>query len=264
MNKIDALFLDLDGTALLPDHSVSPLLIETLDKVRHQGIEVVVCTGRCYGASLSSIQALKIKNYVINYNGGRIFDLNTQSILSETPLTPLLVENLIQFATRNHLHLNLYHDDFLYVEAATEEAEFYKKTTNTNYYVIDFKNFIGKPSTKALIVTHPDQAPIIIQKLKEEFSDITIVPSTESLIEILPQGMSKAKGVEFIINKLGIDPAHTMAFGDQWNDFEMLNFVGHGYLMGNAPDSLKHAIPSERHTLSNIDDGIVHILNQFI
>lgn len=264
MNKIDAIFLDLDGTALLPDHSISPILVETLDKARHQGIEVVVCTGRNYSASLSSVQALKIKNYVINYNGGRIFDLNAQKVLSETQLTPTLVEGLIQFATHNSLHLNLYHDDFLYVEAATEEAEFYKKTTNTDYHVIDFKNFIGKPSTKALIVAPPDHAPTIIQKLQGEFFDITIVPSTDTLIEILPKGMSKARGVEFITNKLGIDPANTMAFGDQWNDFEMLNYVGHGYLMGNAPDSLKKEIPLERHTLSNIDNGIVHILNQFI
>ncbi|GBU09323.1 pyridoxal phosphate phosphatase [Gammaproteobacteria bacterium] len=264
MNSIQAIFLDLDGTALLPDHSVSPTLVKMLDKARAKKIEVVVCTGRNYSSSVKSANDLKIENFMVNYNGGMITNLKNNKIISENSVPADTIEELIGFAKQHKLHLNLYHDDLLYVEAATQEAVFYKEMTNIDFHIINFNDFIGRSSTKALIVADPARSDEINLLLARKFPKVTIVNSSDTLIEVLPQGMSKAFGVEFIINQLGIDKANTMAFGDQWNDYEMLNFVGHGYLMGNAPQELKDKIPKNRHTLTNAEDGIVHILKKFL
>ena len=51
-----------------------------------------------------------------------------------------------------------------------------------------------------------------------------------------------------------------MAFGDQWNDLEMLKFVKYGYLMGNAEEELKEKFSDDRITLSNDEDGIYEVI----
>ena len=51
-----------------------------------------------------------------------------------------------------------------------------------------------------------------------------------------------------------------VAFGDNFNDLDMLESVGLGVAMGNAPDEIKHA--ANRVTASHNDDGIALILNE--
>ena len=53
-----------------------------------------------------------------------------------------------------------------------------------------------------------------------------------------------------------------MAFGDQWNDLEMLKSVKYGYLMGNATDELKKEFPKDRITLTNDEDGIYEVIKE--
>ena len=43
---------------------------------------------------------------------------------------------------------------------------------------------------------------------------------------------NKGLAIKELLKKYGISPEETMAFGDQWNDLEMLKFVKYGYLMG--------------------------------
>ena len=63
-----------------------------------------------------------------------------------------------------------------------------------------------------------------------------------------------------LLKKYGISPEETMAFGDQWNDLEMLKFVKYGYLMGNAEEELKEKFSDDRITLSNDEDGIYEVI----
>ena len=62
------------------------------------------------------------------------------------------------------------------------------------------------------------------------------------------------------LKKYDISPEETMAFGDQWNDLEMLKFVKYGYLMGNATEELKQEFSKDKITLSNDEDGIYEVI----
>ena len=60
---------------------------------------------------------------------------------------------------------------------------------------------------------------------------------------------------------LGIDPRHTMAFGDGGNDTSMVRAAGIGVAMGNALDSLKKE--ADFVTTSVDEDGILNALRHF-
>ncbi|HZS22993.1 MAG TPA: HAD hydrolase family protein, partial [Pseudonocardiaceae bacterium] len=90
--------------------------------------------------------------------------------------------------------------------------------------------------------------------------DITY-STNNGLIEIVPQGISKATGVEEIATPLGISPDDVVAFGDMPNDVPMLVQAGHSVPMGNAhPDVL--AVANEV-TAPNTDDGVARVLERW-
>ena len=81
-------------------------------------------------------------------------------------------------------------------------------------------------------------------------------------MEILNEGVNKGGAVRELLKQYGISADEAMAFGDQWNDLEMLKSVKYGYLMGNATDELKKEFPKDRITLTNDEDGIYEVIKE--
>ena len=80
-------------------------------------------------------------------------------------------------------------------------------------------------------------------------------------MEVVPKGYSKASGIAFVCEKLGIDVKDTYAFGDSANDVDMLEFAGVGVAMGDGTDVAKeHA---DYVTRGLHEDGIYHALKHF-
>lgn len=82
--------------------------------------------------------------------------------------------------------------------------------------------------------------------------------SSDILLEIMENGVTKESAVRRLCRMWDIPMPEAAAFGDNYNDAEMLEAVGYGVLMGNAPEELKERIPV--HTESNDHDGIYHAL----
>ena len=72
----------------------------------------------------------------------------------------------------------------------------------------------------------------------------------------MEKGVSKAAAVKTLCSMWNIPLASATAFGDNYNDAEMLETVGNGFLMGNAPNDLKKRIPL--HTKDHNHDGIYY------
>lgn len=91
---------------------------------------------------------------------------------------------------------------------------------------------------------------------EQAFNDFDIIRWHPVAVDILPKGGSKAKGIEKIVQKLGILEDNVYAFGDGLNDIEMLSTVKNSVAMGNAEEEVKEV--AKYVTKSVEDDGIVH------
>jgi HAD superfamily hydrolase (TIGR01484 family) len=60
-------------------------------------------------------------------------------------------------------------------------------------------------------------------------------------LDIAPEGISKASGLEWVCRDLGVDAADVLAIGDGRNDIEMLRWAGRGVAMGQAPEVVRDA-----------------------
>lgn len=96
--------------------------------------------------------------------------------------------------------------------------------------------------------------------LQEKFPQLNIVRSSDILIEIMNKDVSKANGIEVLLRHLNMIPAQAIAFGDNYNDLDMLELAGVGVAMNNAPDDVKKTASAV--TDDNNHDGIYKFLQK--
>lgn len=98
--------------------------------------------------------------------------------------------------------------------------------------------------------------------IKEALSEMfDFMDHGDGIIEAVPKGTSKATGIAWLCEHLGISIEDTYAIGDSINDLEMLGFVGHSIAMGNASQSAKDA--AEYITTHIHEDGILNALKYY-
>ncbi len=123
----------------------------------------------------------------------------------------------------------------------------------------------------AYIVEVPEGA--VWAAAHEDINCITLLPEASdpglqllrrdgTWLDINPEGVSKGSALELIRRRIGVEPVHTIAVGDQRNDFEMLRWAARGVAMGNAPDEVK-AVADEV-TGDVDDDGLVDVLTSLL
>lgn len=103
---------------------------------------------------------------------------------------------------------------------------------------------------------NPDDILDIEQELKIAFPQLSIVKSSDILLEIMPNGITKRTAVKYLCDLWKVPLESAVAFGDNYNDVEILETVGNPFLMGNAPDELKKQFTNITDT--NDENGIYH------
>lgn len=83
------------------------------------------------------------------------------------------------------------------------------------------------------------------------------------MVEVLPLGASKGKGLQRLLKLMNIDPEHVLAFGDGQNDVEMFELVGTSVAMGNAVQQLKDVADEVLHETHN-EDGVALGIEKYV
>ncbi|HFI0350839.1 TPA: Cof-type HAD-IIB family hydrolase [Streptococcus suis] len=104
-----------------------------------------------------------------------------------------------------------------------------------------------------------------VDKITEAFNQafhgqLVAVTSGYGSVDILPQGIHKAWGLEQVLTNLAITPDQVIAFGDSDNDIELLSYVGASYAMGNATDKVKAV--AKNMAPSHLEAGVLHVLEE--
>ena len=129
----------------------------------------------------------------------------------------------------------------------------------------DLREFLQASPTSMLIHSNEEQVKKIRNHLSEVHAEVIEHRSWGApfpVIEIIKSGLNKAIGLKYASDYFDIPPERIIAFGDEDNDLEMLEYAGHGVAMANGIDEAK-AVANET-TLSNEEDGIGHYLNDLL
>lgn len=259
-------FSDIDGTLLNKERELSQGTIKAIKKLRDK-VPFVLISARMPAAMRHLQKELDIPHLpIICYNGGLII---ADDEIKQSTVIPLnILEDLVNFNEDLNCHLSLYHRDEWYVPQIDEWAN--REINNTKIIpaiksntkvIADWKDE-GKGAHKIMAMGDEDKINKIAGFLSEQFNDrLHVYRSKDTYLEIASKEISKFSAIEFLLKehfKLSVDQA--MAFGDNYNDVEMLKNIGFGVAVGNGrPEALEaaNAVAGE-----SIEDGVAIFLEE--
>ena len=170
---------------------------------------------------------------------------------------------IVETARKNDVHLNLFQEEKWYVECKRDEVDKYAASSGLKYHLIDFDDLNKVKVTKAMFVGENEKLKEIEKEIKELMGEeVYMAFSKPYFLEILDKKVSKGEALKTILERYNIAKEDTAAFGDGYNDAEMLNYAGIGVVMGNAPDDLKKKFQNIAET--NDNDGVGKYLLKII
>jgi Cof subfamily protein (haloacid dehalogenase superfamily) len=260
---------DLDNTLIGPDLVFSPRLKAAVARAHAQGVYVTIATGRGLWPTTQLAAELGVQTPIICFQGGLVYDYRAERLVHEVRLDPAVVPAIVRLARERGWNLEFETPRIIYVQEQADStaamAEL-RKASNV-VWVTDFLTELPEvPHKFMLSVSDPSLRDNVEAELRacwdQSLARITIVPSHPLLVEGIPHGMSKAVGVAWLADHLGIEREQVMTVGDYNNDVEMLEWAGLGVAMADgSPAALAAAdevVPPET------EDGAAVALEKFV
>lgn len=124
-------------------------------------------------------------------------------------------------------------------------------------------SMINEPILKfALYIPNKNVKECIVDFQKKTDESVHIVDSGHYCVDIIPSCVNKGIGITRLMEKFQLKRDEIMAFGDAYNDYEMLKTVKYGYIMENASDDIKrhfHYIAP-----SNDQNGVLQVIENYL
>jgi hydroxymethylpyrimidine pyrophosphatase-like HAD family hydrolase len=265
---------DLDGTLLRDDKTISPRTVATLRRLTSAGIHFVLVTGRPVRWLARVYGQLGLQVPAICANGAVVYDPEADEILRTDPLAP---ERLAEVCRRLRAEIPG-------VRFAVEIADSREMRHEQAYA------FRGEPDPHVRVLGSPDElyavpAVKLLVRGEDPGEDpgdgrpdtgifaarvaacVTgLAEATHStdagLVEISAAGITKAAGLAWLSERLGVRADDVVAFGDMPNDLPMLAWAGRSVAVANAHSSVRAA--ADDIAGSNEDDGVAAYLDRLV
>lgn len=250
-------FTDIDGTLLNGKQRILDSTLYAIEQLQAQGIPLVPVTARGPFCVDPILERYGLRCPMICYSGAAILD-EDHKVIQSLGLSREIAVEIIDYIEDHHWPCvwNVYTMDQWIVKdrsdarVALEESIVEVDAIEGSMDLVKESDVIGK----LLCMCEESDTDAIETGLKEKYPQLSIVRSSDILIEIMDRGISKGQGIRTFCKGLGVKTEDTVAFGDHYNDVDMLETVGMPFLMENAPKELKKRIKNV--TLSNEDGGI--------
>ncbi|HAS73027.1 MAG TPA: hypothetical protein DCS67_02655 [Clostridiales bacterium UBA8960] len=260
-HKIKAVISDLDGTLLNAHHMLSEYSKCVIRRLTQQGIHFMIATGRHHLDASQIKNKLGVDAYLITANGATVSNMEGK-LIYEAILPREIVEDVLSIEVEKGVFKNLYQGEHWLMEESDKIFDQYYQEGDFQYTLCAFKDYLDKPINKVFFTAFKHEDLIVIaDQIKAKYGDaIAVTFSMPECLEIMPKGVNKGVAVLETIKQFDLLPEDVIAFGDGLNDFEMLQVVGKGYLMGNAHPMLKEKLPSLQIIGHHSDDAVAREL----
>lgn len=264
MNDIRIVFSDVDGTLLNSHQQITPATLQTLKRLEANNIPFVIISARSPSGIEPIVKEYELTCSIVSYSGSLILD-ETRRVVYHRGMSRADAAAILRFAEQQQLNMTwcVYSFDEWITPDRTDprivrEETIVKATARQG----GIDDVTADEVHKLLFICDPACTNSIEAALKVQFPQYSIVKSSKILLEIMPGGTTKAAAVQTLCSLWDLSPSDAAAFGDNYNDVEMLELVGHGWLMSNAPEPLKARLP--HHTADHDHDGIAAVLDRLL
>ena len=256
---------DLDGTICPHAAPISKRTIAAFNHAHELGVKIFFVTGRP-PRWMDQIKEAFDYGQAICSNGGMLWDLHQEKVLEEWRITPNDLRETISklraaipevhFAFENH-------GDFRREKGYVAKWDLGVDVDGVD----DILDYIDNGAIKLLVrgsdkIFNSDEMLAVAQREVGNIVTVTHSNPWESLLEISAHGVSKGDTLAIICERLQIDREDVVAFGDNPNDFSMLEFAGRSYIMSDGhPDGIKYATASAPPCN---EDGVAQVVEELL
>jgi Cof subfamily protein (haloacid dehalogenase superfamily) len=264
----EILVLDIDGTLTNSQKEISDTTLNAVLKIQERGHKVVLASGRPTPGVLPLAEKLKLQEfegYILSYNGAKIMNCKTGEVIFQKVLPKEIISELHTAAVKNQVGIISYEDNCIITDMKIDE--YMEKEAYINGITIkqvpNFTEYINFDVNKCLITGPGSRLEEVEVIMKKEFGDrISVYRSEPFFLELMPPNIDKAYSLSKLLEYLGLSKDQMISCGDGYNDLTMIQYAGMGVAMANAQEIVKKA--ADYITLSNDEDGIAHVINEFM
>ena len=255
--------LDIDGTILLEDESLSPGVVEAVEHAHRAGHEVMLATGRSWEGTRGILHVLRIApEYVVCSNGAVIMRrLEGDESVYERFHTETFDATDVLTLLREHLPEARY-----MVELAdghrlyTEQLEDWNLV---NARRVPFEELTAQPVCRVVVVSPGRSEQDFVELVKRiGLNQVSYAVGWTAWLDIAPKGVDKSSALELVRGWTGFDPAHVLVIGDGRNDVGMFRWArengGRAVAMQQGPQEVRDAAGET--TLSVQAGGVAEVL----
>jgi len=261
---IKLIALDLDGTLLTSDKTVTTRTKDILARVMARGVTVTVATGRMLRSALHFTRLIASDAPVICCNGGYVGKAEGEPVFARY-FDPMLTREFLTFAYTRNWYVNWYSGMEIYAPEYREE--YFTAYRTTAHFKVN-----GVGSDYLRYTEHVPQFVLremdtgigaYVRAVQEHFGD-RLVPqqNTGTSVDINPPGVNKAVGVQALADAMGLTLNEVMVAGDADNDYEMLEMGAFSVVPENGLPGAKER--ARYVTASNDANGIALAIEKFV
>lgn len=260
--------LDLDGTTLNQAGTLSQQTVATLQAAQDAGHLVVIATGRPDSISEHFYDQLALNTPMINFNGA----------LVHKPHQAWRGERQVAIRVAKALALRRFKQDYDIQLMVAEGKQLL--VADHGYQDVPFLPDMPEPETlldEAGLTVAPISVTMFINEatlaplqaaIASQYPDLT--PKTwgawsgeHTALEVTAGHTSKSSALAYVAQTYGIDQQDIVAFGDDMNDLDMLQYAGVGVAIKNARPELLAAADAIT-AYDNEGDGMADYLADYL
>jgi 5-amino-6-(5-phospho-D-ribitylamino)uracil phosphatase len=259
--------LDIDGTVLHEDGTITDAVAAEVARVRDAGHEVMLATGRAPAMTLPILERLELRcEYLVCSNGAITLQRDPDAVagykrvrvetFDPTEVLLMVKESLesANYAVEDETGLYRYNGWFPDGSLSVTSEK------------VEFDDLLGRRATRVVVIS-PEHKTEEFLKIVEQMGlhKVSYNVGWTNWLDIAPDGVNKATALEQVRADLGIPRGNIIAIGDGRNDIDMLTWAGehgHGVAMGDAPDEVRDVATFQ--APSGLDDGVATALRDLV
>lgn len=266
-NMYKAIFIDLDGTLLRDDHSISEETRDTIHHLIDKKVLVVLVSARPIHGIIPISNWLGLQSYpLVSVNGAYIVE--NDKVIFESDIDLDTVSGLHKANGKLQATMIYYNGLKWFTETTNAATIKEQRVTEVPVVTAPFESLMEEWKLK---LSYPNKVmaigtEVIVNELQSSLlslykDSLNIYTSKPTYLEIMRKDASKTNALKFLIERFNIHRDEVIAIGDNYNDMEMVMYAGTGVAMGNAPDPIKAV--ADYVTDTNMHDGVRKAIEKF-
>lgn len=276
-------FTDLDGTLLNDRKRIDPENLAALAELRRMGIPVVLATGRSNHSLAMLWQDLGYAgpqsglpvDQVIFSTGAGIMDFEGGKLLRSLPLTSGEVRHISGILEGWGLDYMIHKPvpdtrHFLYSCNSRENPDFQRRLELYHQFATPVSpRSLAEcgGATEVLCIADHQTGHDLAARISESLPQCSVIKATSPLdglsiwIEIFAPTVSKSRAAAWLAARSGVAREQVCAVGNDYNDEDLLQWAGHGFVVANSPAAMQARFPT---VASNNGGGVSEAIGRWL